>query len=113
MNVKQPKTPVTIKFTKIEPSSSKDTEGDGIKGRISKPDKNEGDPDTKGQRKTKTKYWHPPKTEAAEPQLDSVQTRKQRADARKLANEKMPKKNSIEYRNKIEIGCPINPPIFA
>jgi hypothetical protein len=97
------KTPVTIKFTKVEPSSSKEDEEEGIKGRIRKPDDNEDDPDTKGPRKTKTKYYFPPETEAVELPKETVQTRKQRAETRKLANEKIPKKNSIEHRNKIDI----------
>ena len=40
MDIKQSKIPVKIKFTKVEPSSSKETEGDGIKGRIRKVDDN-------------------------------------------------------------------------
>ena len=109
MNTKQSKIPVKIKFTKVEPSSPKETKGDGIKGRIRNVEDTEEDPDTKGPRKLKTKFWHPtPKTEEeAPPKKDKVQTRKQtrrqRAESSRLANEKLPKKNSTEHRNKIDI----------
>ena len=57
MNVKKP---VTIKFTKAEPSSSKEAEEEGIKGRIRKPDDNEDNPDTKSQEKQKpSTTFHP------------------------------------------------------
>ena len=77
MDIKQSKIPVKIKFTKVEPNSSKEAEGDGVKGRIRKVDDNVEDTDTKGPRKTKTRFFSPkPKRRNPQKRIKSKQENK-------------------------------------